>query len=167
MAEFVLGAWVTTALAGAYMWSFTTGAHRPESNARASGLPPSLLFIHPALALGGLGFWIAYVVRDITALAWVAIAAAGLAALIGDVLLVRTVRGRRERSAQRAARAERRRELAAAGKGGPDGRDLPPLDTPDERLVEEQIPEPAIGVHGLLAVLTLGGALIEAIRVTF
>lgn len=167
MAEFVLGAWITTAIAGAYMWSFTTGAHRPESNARASGLPASLLFIHPALALSGLGFWIAYVVRDVTALAWVAIAAAGLAALIGDVLLMRTVRGRRERAAQRAARKQRRKELVAAGKDGPDGRDLPPLDTPDERLQEEQIPELAIAVHGVLAVLTLGGALIEAVMVTF
>jgi hypothetical protein len=137
MDNFTLGIWIVTAAGGAYLWSFTTGVGRPESNARASRLPPSLLFFHPLLALAGLAVWIAYVVRDYDVLPWIAFADLVVVATLGDILLVRTLRGRREQ------------EPAAVGA--------------DRRLAERQIPRVALVVHGVLAVTTMVCVLVVAL----
>ena len=96
MALATLGFWIVTALGGSYLWSYTTGVGRPEDGFPSSDLPPSILFIHPLLALSGLTVWIAYVTTDETALAWTAFALLVLVALFGDVLLHKTVRGHRK-----------------------------------------------------------------------
>ncbi len=94
MAEAALGLWIVTAVGGAYLWSYTTGVGRPEDGSPTSDLSPFVLFVHPLLALSGLVVWIAYVVTDEPALAWVAFGILLTVALLGDILLAKTIRGR-------------------------------------------------------------------------
>jgi hypothetical protein len=69
-----LVAWLITAGSGAYVlvtWTSHGGSLRP--GAGAAGSPPTVIFGHFGLALGGLGTWIAYLVAGWTALAWTAV----------------------------------------------------------------------------------------------
>ncbi|HUZ26930.1 MAG TPA: hypothetical protein VMV07_24530 [Streptosporangiaceae bacterium] len=68
-----LAAWILTAAAGSYLlagWLLHGGLRRRPS--RAAGLPPVIIVGHFALAVAGLGVWIAFVVTDVVALAWTA-----------------------------------------------------------------------------------------------
>lgn len=97
MAGTTLALWIVTALVGAYLWSFTTDVDRPESGRPATDLPSWLLFVHPLTVGAGLVVWIGFV---LSGEGWAASLAFGLlvaAALLGDVLLLRTVRGRTPR----------------------------------------------------------------------
>lgn len=96
MAEAALGLWILTIIGGGYLWSFTTGVGRPEDGTPTSELSPLLLFVHPTIAISGLGVWIAYVSSESTALAWTAFALLVATALLGDVLLAKTLRGPRD-----------------------------------------------------------------------
>jgi hypothetical protein len=98
MAGLTLGLWILTAFGGAYMWSFTTRAGRPESSVRATDLPPIALFAHPTIGLVGISVWIAYLYESGDVLPWVALALLVLGALVGDLLLARTVRRRTRRA---------------------------------------------------------------------
>jgi hypothetical protein len=145
MPELALGTWILTAFGGAYMWSYTTGVGRPESTARGSHLPPLVLFVHPLLALTGMAVWIAYLYHGGETLPWVALADLVVVALLGDLMAVRTLRARRTP------------ERVPAG--------APPDVQADHRLVEDQIPGPAIVVHGTAAVLTILLVLLVALGV--
>ena len=94
MAEAALGLWIVTAIGGVYLWSYATGVGRAEDGSPTSDLSPLVLFVHPLLELSGLAVWIAYVSADEPALAWVAFAILISVALLGDVLLAKTIRGR-------------------------------------------------------------------------
>jgi hypothetical protein len=94
MAGFILGIWILTIAGGVYMWSFTTGAGRPESNVRATDLSPLALFAHPAIGLLGISVWVVYLYQGGQALTWVALAVLVVGALVGDLLLVRTLKRR-------------------------------------------------------------------------
>lgn len=145
MAEFAVGAWIVTIFVGAYMFGFTADAGRPESSARRTDLPPLVLFTHPTLALAGLAAQIAFLVSGLAALAWTAFAFLVLTVLLGDVLLVRTLRAPREQTA--AATLSR--------------------DPADRRRAEDRIPHSAMLVHGVLAVALVGAVLTEAVRASF
>jgi len=136
MATFALGAWIVQILGGAYLWSFTTGVNRPESNARATRLPRSLLFVHPLLGVVGLFVWIAFLASDEPVLAWVAFAGLLVGGGIGSFLAFRTFQDR------------------------PRG----PVGSPDVRRAEHQMPVPAIGLHGFLAVVTVLAVLVAALQ---
>lgn len=150
MAQATLGVWLVTALGGAYMWSFTTGVGRPESRARASNLPPWALFLHPFLALSGLGVWIAYLYAGAPVLPWIAFADLLVVAALGDVLLYRTFK-----SSSTKVPALRSPDL-----------------TPEENhaanqtRAEDLIPRPVIVGHGILAVLTIVLVFLVAIGVS-
>lgn len=92
MVEAALGLWIVTAFGGLYLWTFTTDAGLDEPGSLPSDLPPSLLFLHPLLALTGLGLWIGHHFTRGDVLPWVAFADLLLTVLVGEVLLARTLR---------------------------------------------------------------------------
>ncbi len=138
--ELAVGTWVATALVGAYMWTLTADAGRPESNARATRLPSLLLFLHPLVGLSGFASWLAYVYSDASRLAWVALGFLLVGALIGDVLVVRTLRRSRET------------HRTVAGQ-----------DIADRTYAEDRIPRAAIAAHGALALTTIALVLAVAL----
>lgn len=154
MTEFVLGIWIVTAIGGSYLWSYTTGIGRPDSPARATSLPPLVLFLHPTAALTGLGVWWAYMVFGGTILPWVAFAVLVLVAVLGDVLFMRTAQSRRSEEKMVAAYAAR-----------PAGDPVDAEVLADHRHVETQIPKAAIALHGLLAAGTMVSVFLVAIGV--
>lgn len=139
MAEATLGIWLVTSIGGAYMWSFTTGVGRPESTARASNLPAWALFVHPMLALGGLGVWIAYLYYRSDVLPWVAFVDLLLVSLVGDLLLHRTFKSSPVpvRAVHDPAMSDHENQVA------------------NRTRAEDLIPRPVIVGHGVLAVLTI------------
>ncbi|MFR9775660.1 hypothetical protein ACL02O_06325 [Micromonospora sp. MS34] len=91
--------WLITAAGGFVMlgtW-ISHGGHRPGSGSR---LAPGLVFAHFALAAIGLVLWIAYLVVDNDAVAWVAFAALLPVALLGFTMLARWIAARRSGTAE-------------------------------------------------------------------
>ena len=87
-----LAAWVVTATAGAWLlagWLAHGGLRRRFT--RVAGVPRPVVVGHAALALTGLGIWIAFLVTGVTALAWTAVgvvlvvAGLGMATLAGGL----------------------------------------------------------------------------------
>jgi hypothetical protein len=139
MAGFILGLYIVTALGGTYLWAFTTGVGRPESVARSSSLPPLVLFVHPLVGLAGFSVWLAYVYHGGQALPWVAFVLLVVGAVLGDVLLVRTLKPR---------------ESALRGAVPPEqdrGHTLVENEQANARLAEDLMPRPVIVMHGVLA----------------
>lgn len=146
MDRFVLALWIITALAGAYLWVFASAAGRPESNARASRIPRWILFVHPALALGGLGIWAVHTAYGGAWLAWAAFVDLVLVAVLGDVMAIRTFKKRRDPALVTTA---------------------PGRDPAEVRRVEDQMPTIAILTHGVLGVGLIAAVLFEAVRSTW
>jgi hypothetical protein len=140
MAGLILGIWIITAVGGTFLWSFTTGVGRPESVARTSSLSPLLLFAHPLIGLTGMTVWIAYLYQGGDVLPWVAFALLVTGAVVGDVLLMRTLRPRRV--------------FGATAQGDPVG---------NRRRAEDLMPRPVIVLHGVLAVVLMGLVLLYAL----
>jgi len=93
MAVAALITWLVTAAGGFVMlgrW-ISGGGHRPGGGR----LSPGLVFGHFALAAVGLVLWIAYVVVDSAALAWIAFVLLLPVALLGFTMLVRWLPARR------------------------------------------------------------------------
>lgn len=87
-----LAAWGITAAAGAWLlagWLAHVGLRRRFT--RVAGAPRAVIAGHAALALTGLGIWIAFLVTGATALAWtavgvvLAVAGLGMATLAGGL----------------------------------------------------------------------------------
>ena len=87
-----LAAWIVTAAAGSYLlagWLLRGGPRRRP--ALAAGRPPAIIISHFALALAGLGIWIAFMAAGVAALAWAAVglivpaAGLGMAALVASL----------------------------------------------------------------------------------
>jgi hypothetical protein len=86
---------------------------------------------HFGLAAAGLVLWIVYVATDSGALAWVAFVLLAVVALLGFSMLAVWLR-------------QRSREPAVAGAG-----------TSQAAPAERHFPVPVVGVHGVLAAVTL------------
>lgn len=151
MAGFILGLWILTASGGLFLWTFTTGVGRPEAVARSSGLPPLVLFVHPLLALSGLTVWIAYLYHGGEVLPWVALAILVATAGLGDVLLLRTLRPRRE-TFRGAVPPERDHAHT-----------LTQTREANTRLVEDMMPRPVMALHGTLGVVLTALVLLVAL----
>jgi hypothetical protein len=87
-----LAAWVVTATAGAWLlagWLAHGGLRRRFT--RVAGVPRPVVVGHAALALTGLGIWIAFLVTGVITLAWtavgvvLAVAGLGMATLAGGL----------------------------------------------------------------------------------
>jgi hypothetical protein len=154
MAGFILGLWIVQAFGGAYMWSYTTGAGRPESPARLSALPAWALFLHPLIGVTGLVIWIAYLYSDEETLTWVALGGLVAGALVGDLLASRTLRSRRHVAVYGAVPGS-----VDTVRSGDDA------ELANSTRVEDLIPRPVIVVHGLLAGLLIVLVLLQALGI--
>lgn len=106
---------------------------------RAPGeIRPYLILSHFALAATGLVLWIIYVATDSDALAWIAFVILAVVAILGFAMF--------------AIWYQRRQGMTAAGQA-------PPMGTP----AEQRFPLAIVGLHGLLAVITVVLVFIAAI----
>lgn len=138
MAQVALGLWVMTMIGGGFLFSYTWGVGRPESTARATALPQLAMFVHPVLAGTGFLVWVLFMASQQAYLAWAGVGFLVAAALVGDVLTLRTVKPKK----------------VVAGPGHAPA---------DLRRAEEQMPKWAIVAHGALAVATIVTSVIAAI----
>jgi manganese efflux pump family protein len=76
MSVAALFAWLVTAGSGAYVlgsWIAQGGSLRHRAAGTSTGSPPTVVFGHFGLALGGLVIWVTYLVTGWVALAWAAV----------------------------------------------------------------------------------------------
>jgi manganese efflux pump family protein len=143
MSVAALVTWVVTALLGATLlsiWLIRGGLRQQGQGAGASRFPPALILGHFLLAATGLILWIVYLAADADGLRWVAFAILLVVATLGFTMAARWRQGRP------AAEAATRATSAV----------LPP---------EQHFPVALIGVHGLLAVITLVLVLLSSLGV--
>jgi preprotein translocase subunit SecG len=138
--------WIITAGFGFFMlirWA-TRGGVRKVDGAETH-LPPVRVFTHFGLAAAGLVVWIIYLVTGTTLLAWIAVAALVLVAIIGVVMVRQWAKDGRAAMAAATAGA-----APSGGGGGPD-------------LAEQHIPRPPVVLHGIFAVTTVVLVLLTAL----
>jgi hypothetical protein len=127
--------WFATAVVGTYMLSRTVSGSRNAAGATVSDLPVALSFFHPILAVTGLALLGAYFQTREPWFAWLALAGLVLAALGGQVLFAKWLKGKKQTS------------------------------SPVRRFTAEQtIPIEVVGLHGLLAFATIVLVLVIALR---
>jgi hypothetical protein len=80
--------WVLTAGVGTYMVTIWRRHGGLSGDSASTHFPPARVFGHLGLALAGLVVWVAFLATSASGWAWIALAAAALAAVLG-VLLVR------------------------------------------------------------------------------
>ena len=116
------------------------GADRSGSRIR-----PPLILSHFLLAATGLVIWIIYVATDSDALAWIAFVLLAIVAVLGFTMFAIWYQ-RRQRG-----------PAAATGvTGNPGSSETPP---------EQHFPVPIVGLHGLLAVITVVLVFLTAVGV--
>ena len=146
--------WFAGVLAGLYMltvWLIendVTGRHAAPSQLRVP-----VIFGHLALAVAGLGVWVAYLVLDRDVLAWASVATLGAVILLGFTMFARWLPVYRAPALPMATA-----ELTASG--WPAETTLPAGGTPAaeqmfEAPAESHFPVAVITAHGLLAGVTL------------
>jgi|SRR3954454_23528071 hypothetical protein len=143
--------WVITAGFGFFMlatWIRNGGARSGEGT--ASNFRPPVVFGHFLLAAAGLVVWIIYVATDTDALAWVALVGLVVVAGIGDILVVRWAKDRRQAAAL----------VAGAGTSGAEG-----SRAAGGLLAEQHFPTPVVAAHGVFAVATVVLVLLVALGV--
>src|SRR5260370_34858049 len=141
MSLIALVLWITTAGIGLYLLSIGLLEYDKDFQyVTATRLPPAVLTTHVLLAGGGLLAWIGYLILDQDRLAWTALAAVLLAAMLGTTMAIRWV------GVYRAARASRRRhaELAEARLTlvGAAGGTPPPPHPPEPGAPAADVPPP-------------------------
>lgn len=129
MKQFVLGLLIVQLLLGGYQFSYTTGAGRPDSVARATRLPSPAVFGHMFLAVMALIVWIVFFVTDERPVAWITFGVLVVGASLGLLMASRTL-GRPTR--------------LPVGPG-----EYP--DPADVTVAEQLIPRPVMALHGLAA----------------
>lgn len=154
MAVAALITWVITAGLGFFMlgtWISNGGAR----NQALTRFPAPLVFGHFGLAAAGLVVWIVYVINDASVLAWIAFVDLLLVAIGGDVLVLRWSKDRRAQVDGAVAESAERRGAAldAAAEAAPN------------RLAEQQIPVPAVLLHGVFAGTTIVLVLLAALEI--
>jgi manganese efflux pump family protein len=129
--------WVLTAGGGFVMLGLwlSGGGMRPERQPAGAIRPPRILS-HFGLAAAGLVIWIVYVITDSDALSWVAFVALVPVALLGFSMFAIWLR-------------ERRAAVGVAETGA----------------AEQRFPVPIVGLHGVLAVVTVVLVLLTALGV--
>jgi hypothetical protein len=139
-------AWVATAAGGFVMLAIWLSRGGMKQAAEAgSRIRPPLILGHFLLAAVGLVLWIIYVATDSDALAWVAFVLLAVVALLGFTMFAIWYQ-RRQRG-----------PTAATGvTGSPGSSQTPP---------EQHFPVPIVGLHGLLAVITVVLVFLTAIGV--
>ena len=131
-------AWIITAGGGFVLLSIwlARGGMRQQATS-GSRIRPPLILSHFLLAAGGLVVWIIYLASDSDALAWIALAALGVVALLGFTMFGIWLRQRQGRAGAV--------ETAVV-----------------DRPAEQHFPVAIVGLHGLLAATTLVLVLLAA-----
>ena len=143
--------WFAGVLAGLYMltvWLIendVTGQHAAPSQLRVP-----VIFGHLALAIGGLGVWVAYLVLDRDVLAWASVATLTAVILLGITMFARWLPVYRAPALPMAT-------AALTGPGWPAGatEGTPAAGPMFEAPAESHFPVAVIAAHGLLAGVTL------------
>jgi len=125
--------WMVTILAGLILLIIWIIEYDREfQSAAATRLPVPVISAHALLGMGGLMFWIGYLLVGGERLAWVTVAALGTVALLGLIMAVRWIRVYRA--------------FVDPGPSLTRRMTVPP---------ERNFPLPVVVAHGLLAVTTL------------
>ena len=135
-----LATWVLTAGGGFFLlglWLKNGGMQ--QSDQPGARIRAARVLTHFGLAATGLVLWIIYVASSSSALAWIAFVILLVVAVIGFTMLAIWI-------------GQRRRGTAAAASSAPRG--LP---------AEQTFPDAVVGLHGVLAAVTLVLVLITAI----
>jgi hypothetical protein len=141
-----LGAWVVTAAAGSYLlvgWLARGGLRGRRT--QVAGRPPVIVMSHAAVAVAGLGLWLAFVASAVSALAWIAAGLILPAAGLGMATLVATLPG----------------PAVGAGPASPGPPQAQKAGTASR--IGGQMPVIVIALHGVLATATLLLVLLAAI----
>ncbi len=149
-----LAGWILTAAAGSFLLAGWLGSGGLRRRARAAGVPPAIIVSHFALAVAGLGIWIAFVAAGLAVLAWIAV---GLLLLIAGLGMATLVTGLPEATAAGGP------EAAAAG--GPAGQSSQLATQLAAAAVTRRprAPVTVIAAHGALATVTILLVLLAAI----
>ncbi len=136
-----LATWVLAALMGGYLLAtwIANGGLRPRSGDRPSRFAPQLILGHGGLAAAGLAVWVTYLFLRRPALAWSALGVLAVVATLGATMFGLWLR---------------------AGHGQPRGRHI----AGPQHAAEDHFPPPAVLVHGLFAVSTVGLVLVTALQ---
>ncbi|WP_205475085.1 hypothetical protein [Nocardioides sp. SYSU D00038] len=163
MAALTLGTWIITMLLGAYLWTFTLDTGKPGSAARATRLPPLMLFVHPVLAGSGFAVYLAFMYERHPGLAWTSFGFLLATAMGGHLLMLHTSlhRGKVQTPVRVATPASLPAEAHAAMEA-----QLARREPGDEAFVEDLMPSAARHVHHAIAMVTLVLLLVVAIRAT-
>jgi hypothetical protein len=139
-------AWIATAGGGFVMLAIWLSRGGMQQGDRAgSRIRPPLILGHFLLAATGLVIWIIYVATDSDALAWIAFVLLAIVAVLGFTMFAIWYQ-RRQRG-----------PAAATGvTGNPGSSETPP---------EQHFPVPIVGLHGLLAVVTVVLVFLTAVGV--
>lgn len=157
MAWAALITWIVTAGFGFFMlgtWIRHGGAKAGAG--AASHFRPPVVFGHFLLAAAGLVVWIIYLVTDSSVLSWVAFADLVVVAVLGETLVYRWIKDWRSGSTPYEAPTT----SPAVGVAGT--RISPAAGT---TLAEQQIPSPAVLIHGIFAVATVVLVLLTALGI--
>ena len=139
-------AWVVTAAGGFVLLAIwlSRGGMR-QSREAGNRIRPPLILGHFLLAATGLVIWIIYIATDSDALAWIAFVLLAIVAVLGFTMFAIWYQ-RRQRG-----------PVAATGvTGDPGSSETPP---------EQHFPVPIVGLHGLLAVVTVVLVFLTAVGV--
>ncbi|MFI6595317.1 hypothetical protein ACIBHX_03665 [Nonomuraea sp. NPDC050536] len=95
--------WLFTALVGIYLlYLWLSGGGLRQQATKVTRFPVTLIFSHPALAVTGLGCWVAFLLTGSKVLAWVSFGVLASAALLGFTMFTRWLGGgRHARGAER------------------------------------------------------------------
>ena len=142
-----LAAWIATAAAGSYLLAgwLTHGGLRGR-RPRHAGMPPVIVVSHAAVAVAGLGIWLAFVASDVSVLAWIASGLILPAAGLGMATLVAGLPG----------------SAASAGPASPDP-PQPARTSVTGSAPRVRMPVIVIALHGVLATATILLVLLAAI----
>jgi len=150
-------AWFVTALGGLYMlavWLIENDATDQRSS--DSRLPLPVIAAHMTLAVSGLVVWVAYLLLDRDALAWIALGILGAIALVGFTMFARWI------PVYRTAGAVPEPVLVPVGAGL---ETAPPVQVVQDGPPEGNFPLFIVVAHGLFAVSTVVLVLLSALGV--
>jgi hypothetical protein len=128
---------IGTGIVGLYMLGFTMSRGRDSTGATQTNIPSFVVFGHATLAWIAFGLWIGYMFARDQEWAWAGLVALALTATGGAFMMLIWLKDRH-------------------GEGST---------TKRERLAEQQIPSPAVHLHGLLATVTIVLALLTALEI--
>ena len=150
-------AWFVTALGGLYMlavWLIENDATDQQSS--DSRLPLPVIAAHMTLAVSGLVVWVAYLVLDRDALAWIALGILGGIALVGFTMFARWIPVYRTTGAV---------PVPAPVPVGAGLQPAPPVQVARDGPPEGNFPLFIVVAHGLFAVSTVVLVLLTALGV--